>query len=194
MARCEEECQPRVSATSSAVQLAWGHAAVAEAAHLAGVACIHVDIDLEKAFDTVDLCRLTDEALAVGFPAKVLCLSVLSYLHPRRLQIGREIGPTVCASRGIIAGSAAATSELALALRRPFLGAIKASAADVTLYVDDSTAAFVGPPRSASRRAVAFSEALGRRLTFAKFSLPPSLRYLAPRGARSRRLPAAYGR
>ena len=171
-ANCEAALLPRLGDVGSAVQLAWGHALCCEAARACNVACLQVDVDLEKAYDSVDLDLLTAEGLAVGVPPNILCLSLMSYLHPRRLQSGREVGPLVYASRGVIAGSASAVSELAIMLRKPFLRATQASAPrDVSLYVDDSTAAFVGPPRQAARRAARFGVALARELARVRLTM-----------------------
>ena len=61
---------------SSASQLAWGHALVAEAARAAKVACVQVDVDLNKAVDSVDLCRLISELLSFGVLAPVGAMTI----------------------------------------------------------------------------------------------------------------------
>ena len=107
--------------------------------------------DLEKAFDSVDLIRLVGEAVREALPPQLAQLSIASYAHPRRLHVGRDVGPTVQPTRGVVAGSAAATTELACALAAPFKAA---PAAIVTVHVDDSPAAFVAPSRVAVRTVV----------------------------------------
>ena len=50
----------------SAADVAWSHALLAEAARGGGAAVLKLDVDLEKAFDSVDLARLAQQATEIA--------------------------------------------------------------------------------------------------------------------------------
>ncbi len=65
-----------------------------------------VDLGLRNAFDHVDRYMLRTIAAKMGYPLAPLECSLPSYTRPRRLAIGKAVGPAVLLGRGIAAGSA----------------------------------------------------------------------------------------
>ena len=70
-----------------------------EAAMAVGATVLQLDLDVAKAFDTVGLARLAREAAVQGLLPR-LSLSLQSYMRPRRLQVGNEVGRQAPPTRG----------------------------------------------------------------------------------------------
>ena len=73
-------------------------------------------LDLVKAFDKVPLWLLVREAVALGYPLRILKLSIATYQLGRLIRIGSVVSKMVMALTGITAGSGFATSEMRLVL------------------------------------------------------------------------------
>jgi hypothetical protein len=102
---------------------------------------VDINIDLQKCFEHLDRSLLWEAGLAYGYPLYALRLAMRSYRWPRRILGQCDIaGQSVCATRGIAAGSAHATSELKLYLLPVLVAAgLRASHHRIThsVYVDD---------------------------------------------------------
>ena len=66
-------------------------------------------LDLIKAFDKVPLWLIVREAVALGYPLKILRLSIATYQLMRVIRIGKVVSKAVYAITGITAGSGFAT-------------------------------------------------------------------------------------
>ena len=73
-------------------------------------------LDLGAAFDRVPLWLLVQEANELGYPLKVLRLSIATYLLERVIRIGGVVSKSILAWRGITAGSIFATTEMRVIL------------------------------------------------------------------------------
>ena len=62
-------------------------------------------LDLVKAFDKVPLWLLIREAIALGYPLRLLRLSIATYQLKRVIRVGSVISKVVMATTGITAGS-----------------------------------------------------------------------------------------
>ena len=93
---------------------AWQQAARGEAAARVKAAYAQGLLDLVKAFDSVPYGILVREAKELGYPLRVLRLSLLTYVMPRTLRVGLVFSKTLVARRGITAGSGTATTEMRL--------------------------------------------------------------------------------
>ena len=93
---------------------AWKQAAAAEAAATAEppVSYAQALLDLVKAFDRIPHWLLVREAVKLGYPLRLLRLSLATYLLDRVIRIGGVVSHTVVALRGITAGSGFATTEM----------------------------------------------------------------------------------
>ena len=97
---------------------AWKQAFFAElpATTKASVEYVQTLLDLSKAFDKVPLWLLIREAIALGYPLKLLRLSIATYQLKRVMRVGRVVSKVVMAVTGITAGSGFATMELKVML------------------------------------------------------------------------------
>ena len=103
-------------------------------------------LDLVKAFDRIPLWLLVREAIALGYPLRVLRLSVAVYKLSRVIRIGGVVSHSVVALRGITAGSGFATSEMRLIMIRVVDTAVRLfPRVNPTLFVDDLAADMTGP-------------------------------------------------
>ena len=126
---------------------AWKQAMAAEAAAAAGPTVHYAEalLDLVKAFDRIPLWLLVREAV-LGYPLKVLRLSIAVYQMIRVIRVGGVVSHSVLALRGITAGSGFATSEMRLILMRAVDAALKQfPRAKPKLFVDDLAAGVTGP-------------------------------------------------
>ena len=113
-------------------------------------ACAQGLLDLVKAFDSVPHHILIREAKLLGYPLRILRLSLQVYVMPRTLRVGLVFSLTLVARRGITAGSGTATTEMRLLMIHVVDAARKEYTFVVpTLYVDDLSAEV-----TASRKAV----------------------------------------
>ena len=99
---------------------AWKQAMAAEVA-AAAKSIVHYAqtlLDLVKAFDRIPLWLLVREAVALGYPLKVLRLSIAVYRFNRVIRIDGVVSHTVLALRGVAAGSGIATIEMLMVMLR----------------------------------------------------------------------------
>ena len=105
-------------------------------------------LDLVKAFDRIPLWLLVREAIALGYPLRVLRLSVAVYKLSRVIRIGGVVSHSVIALKGIRAGSGFATSEMRLIMLRAVDTAVRLfPRVNPTLFVDDLAADMTGPSK-----------------------------------------------
>ena len=121
-------------------------------------------LDLVKAFELVPLWLLLREAIALGYPLKILRLSMATYLLERVIRIGKVISKSVWAIRGITAGSGFATTEMRVILIRIVDKTCKLyPMVTPTLFVDDLAADVTAPAKALTQQFGGFIE------TFAEF-------------------------
>ena len=90
-----------------------------------------------KAFDRVPRWLLQQEAIVLGYPLKILRLSMATYAVERVIRIGKVVSKGVWAIRGITVGSGFATTEMRVILIRIIDKACKLYHMVVpTLFVD----------------------------------------------------------
>ena len=99
---------------------AWKQAARAELATTMTESAVYAQalLDLVKAFDRVPLWLLIREARIMGYPLKLLRLSIAVYKMARAIRIGTVVSFQVWGLRGITAGSGFATTEMRLVMVR----------------------------------------------------------------------------
>ena len=59
---------------------------------------------------------LLREARKLGYPLRLLRLAIATYLLPRVVRVGEALSDLAWATRGIVAGSGTATTEMRLAM------------------------------------------------------------------------------
>ena len=142
---------------------AWKQSMTAEAAAAARSTVHYAQalLDLVKAFDRIPLWLLVREAVALGYPLKVLRLSIAVYKMTRVIRIGGVVSHSVRALRGITAGSGFATSEMRLIMMRAVDAAVKQfPRVNPTLFVDDLAADVTGPWKHVVKQLGGFIEAV----------------------------------
>lgn len=99
---------------------AWTQAFFAELAATTknSVEYVQTLLDLVKAFDKVPLWLLVREAVALGYPVKLLRLSIVAYQLKRVIRVGSVVSRMVMAVTGITAGSGFDTTEMRLVMIR----------------------------------------------------------------------------
>ena len=95
---------------------AWKQAARAEIAAATGKDYAQSLLDLIKAFERVPYRVLRREASRLGYPLRMLRLTIAAYKRPRVLRVGDAISDIVLAIRGRVAGSGDATTEMRLGM------------------------------------------------------------------------------
>ena len=95
---------------------AWKQAARAELAAANGSRYAQVLLDLVKAFERIPYRVLVREAKRLGYPLRLLRLAIATYKLPRVVRVGIAHSDLVWATRGIVAGSGNATSEMRLVM------------------------------------------------------------------------------
>ena len=131
---------------------AWKQAFFAELAATMkhSVEYVQTLLDLIKAFDKVPRWLLVREAVALGYPLKLLRLSIATYQLRRVIQVGKVVSKVVWAITGITAGSGFATTEMRLVMIRVIDRALTFSPTiKPTLFVDDLAAAVCAPAKHA---------------------------------------------
>ena len=93
----------------------------------ASVEYVQTLLDLVKAFDKVPLWLLILEAIAMGYPLRLLRLSIATYQLKRVIRIGSVVSKVVMATTGITVGSGFATTEMQLVMVRVIDRALKLS-------------------------------------------------------------------
>ena len=129
-----------------AQRAAWTAAFSAETATQNGKDHAAVLLDLVKAFEMVNHGELVSAAKKHGFSLKVLRLSLAAYRLARTIGIDEVYSDTVCATRGITAGSGFATTELRLLLVDLMFDLRRLWPVEIKLYVDDLTISAQGGP------------------------------------------------
>ena len=139
----------------------WKQAAAAELAATMRTSVEYVQtlLDLVKAFDKIPLWLLVQEAIALGYPLRMLRLSIATYQLKRVIRIGTVVSKVVTAITGITAGSGFATSEMRLVMVRVIDRALKLyPAITPTLFVDDLAAEVSAPCKQAIAQMGGFIE------------------------------------
>ena len=76
-------------------------------------------LDMKKAFDYVNREKLMQAAKEMGYPMHAFAMSTISYQWNRSICIEQRLSKPIRPRRGIAAGSAFATFELAVLLSAP---------------------------------------------------------------------------
>ncbi len=129
-----------------AQRAAWEAAFIAEMAARRNLEHIAALLDLVKAFEMVSHKELIAAGVRLGYPPKLLKLSLAAYRLMRAVGVDGIFADLVQASRGITAGSGFATSELRLLLLEMVWELRRRWGDDlnIKLYVDDLTLAVTG--------------------------------------------------
>ena len=132
-----------------AQKASWQESFAAEAAALTGDEHAQGLLDLVKAFETIPHHVLVQAAASLGYPLRLLRLSVAAYRLRRSVGVEGAYSATIRACRGITAGSGFATSELKVLLHDlvVLLHARWPYTLSVKLYVDDLTLSASGQPQ-----------------------------------------------
>ena len=69
-----------------------------------------------KAFEKIPYRVLLREARKLGYRLRLLRLAIVTYRLPRVLRVGEALSDLAYATRGIVAGSGTATTEMRLAM------------------------------------------------------------------------------
>ena len=110
--------------------------------------------DITKCFEHVPYARLIGRATQLGFPLRILRLSIRSYRWERRITDGVAFAPAAFARlRAVIAGSSFAVAELRALVHAEVVAVCESvPRAVVTDYVDDvSIGATAGPRRATAK-------------------------------------------
>jgi len=140
---------------------AWKQAFFAEYAATMGHSAEYVLtlLDLIKAFDYVPRWLLVREAIELGYPLKLLRLSIATYQLKRVIRVGAVVSKVVSAITGITAGSGFATTEMRLVMIRVIDRALSLyPTITPTLFVDDLAAAVCAPAKLAINQMGGFIE------------------------------------
>ena len=126
-------------------------------AHHQRTALVEVMWDLRKCFEHVPHDQLLRQASKQRYPMDLLRVSIHSYRWPRSIVSDYNIvAEAIHPSRGIVAGSAFATVELAVylieALRELVIGHPRTT---ISMYVDDLSMDTEGPTAEAASRSAA---------------------------------------
>ena len=97
---------------------AFSHNLDAEMAQILNEGSITVMIDLWKAFETVAPEALMNEAIAVGYPKRLMGMLILAYREPRVLKAFQSHSTMTVALQGNLAGCSHATTCLTVLLYR----------------------------------------------------------------------------
>lgn len=110
-------------------------------------------LDLIKAFDKVPLWLLVREALPLGYPLKLLRLSIATYQLKRVIRVGSVVLKMVMTVTGITAGSGFATTEMKLVMIRVIDRVLTLfPTISPALFVDDLAAAVCAPAKHAIKQ------------------------------------------
>ena len=156
---------------------AWKQAFFAEYAATMGQSAVYVQtlLDLVKAFDRVPLWLLVREAIALGYPLKMLRLSIAAYQLKRVIRVGAVVSRFVSAVTGITAGSGFATSEMRLVMIRVIDRALTLYPTIMpTLFVDDLAAAVCAPTKLAIDQMGGFIEYVAEFIVYTGQALSPT--------------------
>ena len=116
-------------------------------------------LDMVKAFDRIPHWLLVREARSLGYPLRLLRLSLSTYLLKRVLRIGGVVSQCMVAFRGITAGSGFATTEMRVILIRIIDRALLVHPmVNPTLFVDDLAADMTAPHKHIVERLGGFIE------------------------------------
>ena len=88
------------------------------------------------------------EAVALGYPLKILRLSIAVYRSNRAIRIDGVVSHTVLALRGVTAGSGLATTAMRVIMIRVVDAAVKLfPRVNPSVFVDDLVAEMTGPSK-----------------------------------------------
>ena len=73
-------------------------------------------LDLVKAFERIPYRVLLREAIKLGYPLRLLRLAIAVYKLPRIVRVGIAVSDLIWATRGIVAGSGGATTEMRIVM------------------------------------------------------------------------------
>eukprot|EP00973_Karenia_brevis_P055386 7700889-Karenia_brevis.AAC.1 len=117
--------------------------------------------DLMKCYEHLCHARLWNEGVATRFPLTLLRVTMRSYAWGRRITLGGLIALPSFARRGIIAGCAAATSELKAYMSRRLSSLVCAHPrVSMSVYIADITLDSCGVPRAVADDVVRAAEDL----------------------------------
>ena len=123
-----------------AQRAAWVAAFAVESAAAAGADFAATLLDLVKAFERIPYDKLVAAARRLGYPLRLLRLSIAAYRLMRTVIVGGTCSRVLQATRGITAGSAHATTELRLLLIQVVRDTLTQwPLVQLYLYVDDLT-------------------------------------------------------
>ena len=149
------------------------HAAVyTEVSTSVGTETADVMLDLVKAFERVVWSRLAAQGVKYNYPLVVLRASLATYRFGRVVTVQSVCAQLLFATRGIVAGSSSATTELRLALIE-IMDCSVASYPSIKHFVmvDDTRLQTAGPGKKIARVLVRASLALGASLERAGFEV-----------------------
>ena len=107
-------------------------------ANATGARYAQVLLDLVKAFERIPYRILLREADRLGYPLRLLRLAIATYKLPRVIRVGESVSDLVWATRGIVAGSGVATTEMRLVMVDIVDKALEVHpTVQPTLFVDD---------------------------------------------------------
>ena len=95
---------------------AWKQAARPGLAKATGARYAQILLDLVKAFERIPYRVLLRDARRLEYPLGLLSLAIATYKMPRVIRVGEAVSDLVWATRGIVAGSGGATSEMRLVM------------------------------------------------------------------------------
>ena len=145
---------------------AWKQAARAELAAAEGSKYAQVLLDLVKAFERIPYRVLLREAKALGYPLRLLRLAIATYKLPRVVRVGVAHSDLVWATRGIVAGSGNATSEMRLVMIDIVDSVMKRHPTIIpTLFVDDLSIELSGEDDHIIYHIVGFTAKTSKRIT-----------------------------
>ena len=171
---------------SSALRAAVARAFAAEYAVALGATAATVYWDIEKFYDSVALDLLIPEAVRFGYPPRLLYVTLLAHLGPRRLRLAGCLSEEVWPSASLAAGCGRANTLARVVLYAVLDEAhkqlpLKAALFSAKQFVDDVTTSFVGVPRvvaaavaCAGDFVVARLQALRLKVSVAKLKLVAS--------------------
>ena len=152
-----------VAAGRSTTDAVWRRAARAEAGVAKGQAAVATFSDLQSFYEFVSWDILAANAARVGYPLAVLRVTVASYTWPRYVACDRLLGVWILPSRGVVAGSFAATYEVKAYLLPSVLAvADRHPSTPISIHIDDIVTEGVGKAMQIGREVAECQRDLNR--------------------------------